>query len=100
MALFGVNFSVYFLLLLRRFKQVFRNEELWLYVGIMLSAIAVITWDITSLFSGVGEALHHAAFAVSSVMTTTGFATEDFNLWPELSRMLLMVLMLVAQGPH
>ncbi len=93
MALFGVNFSVYFLLLLRRFKQVFRNEELWLYVGIMLSAIAVITWDITSLFSGVGEALHHAAFAVSSVMTTTGFATEDFNLWPEFSRSILVVLM-------
>lgn len=93
MALFGVNFSVYFLVLLRKFKQVLHNEELWLYVGIMLSAIAVITWNITSLFSGVGEALHHAAFAVSSVMTTTGFATEDFNLWPELSRSILVVLM-------
>ena len=93
MALFGVNFSVYFLILLRKFKQVLHNEELLLYVGIMLSAIAVITWNVSSLFSTVGEALHHAAFAVSSVMTTTGFATEDFNLWPELSRTVLVVLM-------
>lgn len=93
MALFGVNFSVYFLILLRRFKQVLHNEELWLYVGLMLSAIAVITWNVSSMFSGIGEALHHAAFAVSSVMTTTGFATEDFNAWPELSRTILVVLM-------
>lgn len=93
MALFGVNFSVYFLILLGKWKQVLHNEELRLYIGIMLSAIAVITWNIASLFSGVGEALHHAAFAVSSIMTTTGFATEDFNLWPELSRTILVVLM-------
>ena len=94
MALFGVNFSVYFLILLRKFKQVLRNEELWLYVGIMLSSIAVITWNVASMFSNVGEALHHAAFAVSSVMTTTGFATEDFNAWPQLSRTILVVLMI------
>ena len=93
MALFGVNFSVYFFILLRKFKQVLHNEELWLYVGIMLTSIAVITWNVASMFPSIGEALHHAAFAVSSVMTTTGFATEDFNAWPELSRTILVVLM-------
>lgn len=94
MALFGVNFSVYFLLLMRKFKQILHNEELWLYVGIMVSAIALITWNVVPLFPSVGQALRHAAFAVSSVMTTTGFATEDFNVWPELSRTILVVLMI------
>lgn len=93
MALFGVNFSVYFLFLLGKFRQILRNEELWLYLGVMLTSIGLITWNIAHLFSGVGDALHHAAFAVSSVMTTTGFATEDFNAWPEFSRSILVVLM-------
>lgn len=96
MALFGVNFSVYFLLLLRKFKQVFRSEELWTYLGILTGSTILITVNIRGLYSSAWEALHHAAFAVSSVMTTTGFATEDFNLWPQLSRCLLIVLMIVG----
>ena len=96
MALFGVNFSVYFLLLLREWRGALLDEELLLYGGIMLTAMFVIAADITPLFSGFGEAFHHASFTVSSVMTTTGFATEDFNLWPQLSRAILCSLMVVG----
>ena len=96
MALFGVNFSVYFLLLLREWRGALLDEELLLYGGIMLTAMFVIAADITPLFSGFGEAFHHASFTVSSVMTTTGFATEDFNLWPQFSRAILCILMVVG----
>lgn len=96
MALFGVNFSIFYLLLLRQFHKVLHNQELWLYLGVMAASIAVITWDIFSLYQGVGEALHQAAFQVSSIMTTTGFATADFNQWPALSKTVLVVLMFMG----
>ena len=97
MALFGVNFTVYFLLLLGKVKQALLGEELRLYLGIMLGSMALITWNILPLYGGsVRAALHDAAFSVSSVMTTTGFATADFNLWPQLSRTILVILMVVG----
>ena len=96
MALFGVNFSLYFLLLLGRVKEVFKSDELRLYLGIMLGSMGVIALNIRSLFPSLREAFHHAAFTVSSIMTTTGFATEDFDLWPQLSRTILVVLMVVG----
>ncbi len=95
MALFGVNFNVFFLLLLRQFKQAARNEELRLYLAVMVISIVLITWNILPQFSGnIGEALHQAAFQVSSIMTTTGFSTVDFNLWPSFSKVLLLLLMM------
>ncbi len=96
MALFGINFSVYFLIILRKFRQIFKSEELWAYLGIMLGSMLLITLNIRGMFPSTGEALHHAAFAVSSIMTTTGFATEDFNLWPQFSRTVLLVLMVIG----
>ena len=97
MALFGVNFTVYLLLLLGKIKQALLGEELRLYLGIMLGSMALITWNILPLYGGsVHAALHDAAFSVSSVMTTTGFATADFNLWPQLSRTILVILMVVG----
>lgn len=97
MALFGVNFSVYFMLLLGRFRQVFHNEELGLYIAILLGSTAIITTNILPMYGGkVRAALHDAAFTVSSIMTTTGFATADFDLWPQLSRTILIVLMVVG----
>lgn len=97
MALFGVNFSIYFMLLLGRFRQAMRNEELWVYLSIMFGSIAIITTNILPSYDGkIREALHDAAFTVSSIMTTTGFATVDFNLWPQLSRSVIMVLMVVG----
>lgn len=94
MALFGVNFSVYFFLLMGRFKQVLKSEELGVYIGIMLSAIVLVTLNTVRSCPSLGYAFHHAAFTVSSIMTTTGFSTVDFNLWPQLSRSILVVLMI------
>ena len=96
MAAFGVNFSCYYLLLSKKIKDFFKNEELRAYIGIMAIAIIVITVNIRGAFSGVGEALRAAAFQVSSVMTTTGYTTVDYNLWPELSRMILLLVMCVG----
>lgn len=96
MALFGVNFSIYFLLLLREWRAALFDEELLLYLGVMLGAMFLIAVDVRPLFSGFGEAFHHASFTVSSIMTTTGFATEDFNLWPQLSRSILCILMVIG----
>lgn len=95
MALFGINFSIFYLLLLRQFKKAFCNRELLLYLGVMVGAMLLITWNILPLFGNrLGEAFHQAAFQVSSIMTTTGFSTTDFNLWPAFSKMLLVVLMI------
>ena len=96
MFLFGINFSCYYLILLRRFKDVFRDEELKLYIGIVLGSIVLITMNIASLYSSVWEALKHSAFQVSSIITTTGFATTDFDLWPAFSKAILLVLMLIG----
>lgn len=96
MALFGVSFNIYYLLLIRSFRTAFKNEELYTYFGIMALFTLFITLDIRPLFPHGGEALRHAAFQVSSIMTTTGFSTADFNLWPQFSRMLLVVLMVLG----
>lgn len=96
MALFGVNFSIFYLLLLRQFLKVLKNQELLLYLGIMLGSILLIAWDVLPIYANFGESLHQAAFQVSSIMTTTGFATADFNAWPALSKTILVMLMLVG----
>lgn len=96
MALFGINFNFYFLLLCKKFKDALKSEEVWTYLAIMLSAIVVIAINVKDMFASFGEALHHSAFQVSSVMTTTGYATTDFNQWPELSRMIMLAVMCVG----
>lgn len=96
MMLFGVNFSIYNLLLLKQFRDVAKNEELRVYFGVMAGATILITLNILPLYGNIRDALHHSYFQVSSVMTTTGFCTADFNLWPEFSRMLLVLLMVMG----
>jgi len=96
MLLFGVNFSCYYLLLLRQFRAVFKDEELRTYAGIVLGCIAVITLDIRGLYTTLEEAVRHAAFQVGSIITTTGFATTDFDLWPSFSKTVLLGLMIVG----
>ncbi|MGN1000252.1 MAG: TrkH family potassium uptake protein [Faecousia sp.] len=96
MLLFGVNFSCYYLILLRQFKSVFRDEELRTYFGIVIGAIVLITLNLRGFYGSLGETIRHAAFQVASIMTTTGFATTDFDLWPSFSRMLLLGLMIVG----
>ena len=96
MLLFGVNFSCYYLLLLRRFKTVLKDGELRLYLGLVVASITAITINIYHMFGSIGEALHHAAFAVASIITTTGFATVDFDKWPEFSKSIIVVLMMIG----
>lgn len=96
MAAFGVNFNVYYLVLIRDFKSVFKNGELRLYLGIMLGATAAIAINTRSMFDSIGEGIRGSFFQVSSIMTTTGFATVDFDKWPEFSRCLLLVLMVIG----
>ena len=96
MLLFGVNFNCYYWLLLRNFRSVLKNEELRLYLGSFAVATALITVNTLHFFSSVGEGIRHAAFQVASIMTTTGFATTDFNLWPAFSKALILALMIMG----
>ncbi len=96
MVLFGVNFNFYFFLLMRKFRTAVRNTEVWTYFAIIAVCTLIITANTIPLFPSVRDALHHAFFSVSSVITTTGFATVDFNQWPELSRLILVMLMVVG----
>ncbi|MBQ0145960.1 MAG: TrkH family potassium uptake protein [Lachnospiraceae bacterium] len=94
MILFGVNFNAYFFLTSKNNKKLaFQMEEVRVYFGIIAVAVILITVNILSMCSGLGDALNKAFFQVGSIITTTGFATADFNLWPELSRTILVVLM-------
>lgn len=96
MGLFGVNFSIYYLLLNGRISQALRNNEARLYFGILITSSVLIALNTRPLYGSALEALHHSAFQVSSIMTTTGYATVDFNLWPEFSKCVLLLLMLVG----
>ena len=96
MILFGINFNLYYLMLLRKFKAAFSSSELWYFFGIVLSATALIAWNIRHLFGGIQETVRTAAFQVASVISTTGYATADFNLWPNLSKYILFILMFIG----
>ena len=96
MILFGVNFSCYYLLLIKQWKNVFKDEEVRLYFAIIFIAIALITLNTRGLYGSVGETLRHASFQVGSIITTTGFATTDFDLWPSFSKTILLCLMVVG----
>ena len=96
MFLFGINFSCYYLLLLRQVGNVFKDEELRLYIGIAAVTVMLIVLDVRDMYNSLGETVRHAAFQVSSIMTTTGFATTDFDLWPSFSKGLLLMLMVVG----
>ena len=93
MFLFGINFNFYVLLLLRQFRRALLDEEVLWYFGIFLASGLAIAWNIRPMMESAGESLHHAFFQVSSIMTTTGFATADFNLWPPFSKAVLLCLM-------
>jgi len=96
MLLFGINFSCYYLLLLRQFKSIFRDEELRTYIGIVLGSIVLITLNLRGYYDTLGETIRHAAFQVGSIVTTTGYATTDFDLWPSFSKTILLCLMVVG----
>ena len=96
MFLFGVNFSCYYLLLLGKLRSVFKDEELRLYVGLAVASIVAIVLNIRPLYTTLEETIRHAAFQVSSIMTTTGYTTTDYDLWPALSKAILLMLMMIG----
>lgn len=96
MLLFGINFNLYYFLLVRRFREVFRSEELRAYLLIVAAAVIVIAVDVSGYYGSFLTGLRHAFFQVSSILTTTGYATTDFNLWPTLSKGVLVVLMFIG----
>ena len=96
MILFGVNFSLYYLVLLGNIRTALRNEELRWFLGVIAFSVITIAFDIRNLYGGVGHALRYSFFQVTSIISTTGFATADFNLWPEYSKFLLVLLMFVG----
>ena len=96
MFLFGVNFSCFYLLLLGKFRSVFKDEELRLYIGLAVASIAAIVLSIRPIYATLEETIRHAAFQVSSIMTTTGYTTTDYDLWPAFPKAILLLLMMVG----
>ena len=96
MLLFGVNFNLYYFLLIKRFRDVFRSEELRAYLLIVGAAVAAIAADIVHIYGTVGRSLRYAFFQVASIITTTGYATADFNTWPVFSQAILVILMFIG----
>lgn len=96
MFLFGINFNLFYLMLLRRFKSAFKSSELWIYVGVAVVSCAAISVNILDSCSGLSEAIRLSAFQVSSIMTSTGYSTADFNLWQGFSKTLLLILMFMG----
>ncbi len=96
MLIFGINFNLYYLLLIGKFSSVFRNTELWTYLGIVGVAVSIITANIFHMYTNFEESLRMSTFQVASIISTTGFATTDFNLWPGLSKSILLILMIIG----
>lgn len=96
MLLFGINFNLYFLLLIGKFKPVFKSTELRLYFCVVAVATAVIAININHMYPSTGDTIRNSIFQVSSIMTTTGYTTADYNLWPSLSKAILVLLMFVG----
>ncbi len=96
MILFGVNFSLYYLLLIGQIKEVLRSDELKTYFIIIISATLIITANIAGSCGSLEEAFRHSAFQVGSIITTTGFSTTDFDKWPEISKTILVMLMFIG----
>ncbi len=96
MLIFGVNFNLYYLILRRRAQTALKSEELWTYIGVIVTTTVIISVNIAPLFESTADTIRHSAFQVASIITTTGYSTVDFNLWPTLSKSLLLFLMFVG----
>lgn len=96
MLLFSINFNLFYFLLIGKIGQLLRNQELRWFLGIVAVATGIITFNILPAYNGLGESVRHAAFQVASIISTTGYATADFACWPELSRSILLLLMVIG----
>lgn len=96
LVLFGISFNAYFLILRRKIKQAVKSTEVLVYLGIIAASTIAITISIMPLFSSAAESVRHSFFQVSSIMTTAGFATADFNAWPVIAKTILVILMFIG----
>ena len=96
MVLFGINFNAYYFILLKHFKEAFSMEEVRAYLVVIAGAVAIIFLNILQSCQGVLDALTKAAFQVASIITTTGYSTCDFDLWPTTSKLILVLLMFIG----
>ena len=93
MIIFGINFNLFYLMLMRKFRASLKSEELWLYFAIIFAAVAAITYNIYPIYHNLSDSIRNSAFQVAAIISTTGYATADFNLWPTLSKAILFLLM-------
>ncbi len=96
MLLFGINFYVYILILTKRSKQILKMEELWVYLGLILFSTIAIAVNLLSIYENFSTSIHQSFFYVTSIMSTTGFAITDTNVWPEFSRALIVFITCVG----
>ena len=98
MMLFGVNFNIYFFIVMKRFSDILKNSEFKVYLGIIATSIALICANTMAygVYGSFSKAFRYSSFQVSSIMTSTGFATADFDQWPEFSKVILVILMFVG----
>ncbi len=96
MLIFGINFNIYYMLLIRKFKMALKSTELWSYIGIVVASVVIVCFNIYPMYENFSAVLRHSVFQISSIITTTGYATVDFNLWPGLSKAVLVLLMFIG----
>ena len=96
MILFGINFSIFYLIITGNVLRALKSEELWWYLGIIFASIAIITANVIKIYGSFGAALRNTSFTVGSIISSTGFVTADFNKWPPLSQILLVFLMFIG----
>lgn len=96
MFLFAINFNLYYLLLVRKIRAVFKSDELWFFITLVLFCFGAITCSVLPLYDTVSEAVRASAFQVCSIVSTTGYATADFNLWPNFAKSLILLLMVIG----
>ncbi len=96
MFIFAVNFNIYYLILVKKLRQVFKSEELWVYIGVVALSVGLITYNIYGIYNNFSDSLRHSTFQVASIISTTGYATADFNSWGNLSKGILLLLMFMG----
>ena len=96
MMVFSINFNLYYFLLIRRFRDVFRSDELRTFLAIVAAATLTVAVNISHMYESFATSLRHALFQVTTIISTTGYGTVDFNTWPTLSKVILVGLMFIG----
>ena len=96
MIIFGVNFNLYYLFLMRKFRSIVKSEELWVYLSIIVVSISAVAFNIYPQYENISDSVRNSAFQVASIISTTGYATADFDVWPTLSKAILFLLMFIG----